>query len=142
MATEPPASPWPVHDADGHLETSAREPADIASVRLAAKMHLQRHGCTNTDIAVLVLSELVTNAVLHAGGADRILITCDDTWVHMSVHDRSTALAYRRHDSPSIGGRGLHIVDQLTRHWGSETLDGGKRVWAVIPCAGHESTGL
>jgi anti-sigma regulatory factor (Ser/Thr protein kinase) len=139
MATEPPASPWPVHDADGHLETSAREPADIAAVRRAAKMHLQRRGCTNTDIAVLVLSELVTNAVVHAGGAHLILIACHDSWVHMSVHDRSTALACPRNDNPSIGGRGLHIVDQLTLQWGSEPLDGGKRVWAVIPCAAQES---
>ena len=66
----------PTGDGSDHLETSAAGAEQIAAVRHAAVAHLQRSGCSNIEHAVPVLSELVTNAVLHAGGAPYVLVAC------------------------------------------------------------------
>jgi anti-sigma regulatory factor (Ser/Thr protein kinase) len=133
MATDmfPPVGP---HGGPGqHLEMSAARPADIAAARRAATAHLQRAGCSNIDGAVLVLSELVTNAVLHAGGAHRILVACSVGWIHISVHDRRAGPIHTRHDDGAVDGRGLRIVDRVAEDWGSRPLAGGKAVWALVP---------
>lgn len=83
---------------------------------------------------MLVVSELVTNAVLHGGGAVRIRVACDHACIYISVHDNRTEAARLRTDNPAIGGRGLYIVDQLADRWGSTALAAGKDVWAVLPC--------
>lgn len=116
------------------LETSALGLAGIGRVRHEVASHLRRCNCTNIPDAVLVLSELVTNAVLHAGGAEHIVIVCDDEWIRICVHDAGPEEAAPRHEAPVVGGRGLHIVGHLAREWGSTPSDGGKDVWAVLPC--------
>lgn len=108
-------------------------PADIAVARRAAIAHLQDEGVTNVDGAVLVLSELVTNAVRHAGGADRILVGCSAGWVHISVHDHQPGRVRPRREGAGVGGHGLRIVDSLAEDWGSRPLAGGKAVWARVP---------
>jgi anti-sigma regulatory factor (Ser/Thr protein kinase) len=116
------------------LEMSAAGPADIAAARRVATVHLRGAGVANVDNAVLVLSELVTNAVLHAGGADRIVVGCSAGWVHISVHDRKAGQVHPRNDA-AVGGHGLRIVDRVAENWGSRPLDGGKAVWARVAAA-------
>ena len=79
-----------------------------------------------------MLSELVTNAVLHAGGADRIIVGCRAGWVHISVHDRKAGQVSPRNDATAVDGRGLRIVDSVAEDWGSRPLAGGKAVWALV----------
>lgn len=117
------------------LETSAVGLAGIGRVRREVAAHLRHCECSNVPDAVLVLSELVTNAVLHAGGADHILVVCDDAWIRIRVHDAGTEHVSRRHDVPLVGGRGLHIVEHLAEAWGSTPVAEGKDVWAVLPSA-------
>lgn len=134
MATDPSPITWSDDVRSGCLlETSATAPGEIAAARHAAAAHLERCGCTNIDHAVLVLSELVTNAILHAGGADRIVVACDDSAIHINVHDHGREPALPRHDNPAVGGRGLHIVARLTDRWGSSPSGDGKDVWATLP---------
>ncbi|MGE0732330.1 MAG: ATP-binding protein [Acidimicrobiia bacterium] len=119
--------------ADAQLETSATDPSEIAATRRAAAAHLERCGCTNIADAILVLSELVTNAVVHGGGATRVCISCDQTAIHINVFDRRADPPRPRLDNPVIGGRGLHIVEHLAQGWGSTADALGKQVWATLP---------
>lgn len=84
--------------------------------------------------ATLITSELVTNAICHAGSAFRVAVRRDESSVRIAVHDISSVPPARREPSrDSPGGRGLKIVDQLSMRWGTETHPQGKTVWAEIP---------
>ncbi|MDX3854213.1 ATP-binding protein [Streptomyces sp. AK02-01A] len=92
------------------------------------------------DDAVLVTSELVGNAVRHtAAGPDRLTIEIDAHHVVVSVHDseddrggvRPPALSDR--DPLAESGRGLRLVEMLTRRWYVEATATGKAVVAVLP---------
>ncbi|MFI1092716.1 ATP-binding protein [Streptomyces sp. NPDC020917] len=87
------------------------------------------------DDAVLIVSELVTNAVRHTPSLlIRVSITRSAPGlVRIDVVDRSQRPPLRRRtDEYSENGRGLTLVDRLTAHWGSDPLPFGKRVWAVL----------
>jgi anti-sigma regulatory factor (Ser/Thr protein kinase) len=92
--------------------------------------------------AMLVASELVTNAVLHSGGnADHVLhVTAAVEAGHMriSVEDPSpagVAATPLQVAEFSDTGVGLLIIDHLVDRWGAER-DGGYRVWAELALAG------
>jgi two-component sensor histidine kinase len=88
------------------------------------------------DDAQVVLSELVSNAVRHAGtyGLVRLQLRVpDDSALYLAVLDGSGQLpVLRQPDLVSLGGRGLHLVQQLAERWGVELLQAGKRVWAEL----------
>jgi len=82
--------------------------------------------------AALLVSELVTNAVLHARSAVDLVIGRQGghAVLRVEVHDTSAApprLGTFGEDTPS--GRGLALVDALSSRWGVETLGSGKRIW-------------
>jgi anti-sigma regulatory factor (Ser/Thr protein kinase) len=117
----------------------AHEPASAALVRQSIADDLVDHHVTaeSVDDVVLVASELVTNAVVHAP-----FVTADlnISWqlhpdsVVIEVIDNSPDLPRRR--SPidtDTRGRGLFIVAALALDWGVRRTEGGKRVWARIP---------
>jgi anti-sigma regulatory factor (Ser/Thr protein kinase) len=82
------------------------------------------------DDAVLLLSELVTNAVLHAGTEIGIEIQLDGDVLRVSVRDGDPRLPTVRHYSLLSGtGRGLALVAQTATSWDVEALPTGKRVW-------------
>jgi len=87
------------------------------------------------DDVVLVVSELVTNAIIHAGSALTLELELisggDGDRVRVTVIDRSRHLPQRQQVEPDqIGGRGVLLVDLLADSWGSESAPSGKRVWA------------
>lgn len=88
------------------------------------------------DAASLVASELVTNAVLHAGTTVRLsLLWTEEGSVRIEVADQSPNPASPRHYSDdSATGRGLVLVGALARRWGVDLSDGGggKTVWAEL----------
>jgi len=85
------------------------------------------------DDLLLVVSELVTNAVIHAETRLRLVIRYDGRRVLTEVFDGDARLPRRVDNPTSFGGRGLLIVEHLSSHWGSEAIRGdGKRVWAEI----------
>lgn len=91
--------------------------------------------------AMLVASELVTNAVLHSGCGDEhvlhVTATLADDTMRICVEDpglmQGTASVLEVSEL-SDSGIGLLIVDQLVARWGAER-DGGYRVWAELPLA-------
>ncbi|MEU8621637.1 ATP-binding protein [Streptomyces sp. NPDC048623] len=92
---------------------------------------------TDTDTALLVVSELVTNAVKHAPGPLRLeLLLRRDGTLEISVHDGSTAGPVLRPPDPErIGGHGIEIVAALCRSMATEPAPHGKRVTAVLGVA-------
>lgn len=86
------------------------------------------------DDARLILSELVTNAVVHARSPLSIVVRAEGSLVHLAVHDESDSQPIVRTPEPMwCGGRGLHLVSKLARCWGVESRPGGKVVWAELP---------
>jgi len=83
------------------------------------------------DTVELLVSELVTNAVLHAASRPRLDVVVSEDVVRVSVFDDAAA-ALPRHREPDLdrpGGRGLHLLDQLASRWATEPVEGGKVVW-------------
>jgi anti-sigma regulatory factor (Ser/Thr protein kinase) len=87
------------------------------------------------DDLLLVVSELVTNAVVHAATSLRLVIRSDGRRVLTEVFDgdpRRPVVAARSAREVPVGGRGLLLVDQLSERWGCDSVGTGKRVWAVL----------
>ena len=122
-------------DAARRFESSARERAAIPRTRHLFIDHLTRWGCDDTDDAAVVFSELVTNAVIHGGGAVSIAAIVNDQNIRIDVDDTHPRHPHLRAAGSGPGGLGLHIVNQLSTQWGFQPTHTGKRVWAVLPCS-------
>nr|WP_109004367.1 ATP-binding protein [Streptomyces rishiriensis] len=126
--------------------TAAAVDASVPQARHAVRDLLYRQGVPiPDDLAqglLLIVSELVTNAVRHAAVLSPTLaveIAVGAEWVRVSVEDshpyRPTALET---DHGRTGGRGLLLVREITREAGGacdveHTASGGKVIWAVLP---------
>ncbi|HWG94118.1 MAG TPA: ATP-binding protein [Mycobacteriales bacterium] len=89
------------------------------------------------DVVLLLLSELVTNVVLHARTPCEVLVRPAGEGVRVEVQDDS-----RRRPRPRVGGqeattgRGLVLLDALSDDWGADDLPGGgKVVWFEVRSA-------
>jgi anti-sigma regulatory factor (Ser/Thr protein kinase) len=102
-----------------------------------------------TDLACLLVSEVVTNVVLHAAVPSRpgrettprweftLRLRRGDAAVWVEVGDRDLRLPrLRSAGETDEGGRGLYLVDQLATRWGSRPTRDGKAVWFEIPVRG------
>jgi anti-sigma regulatory factor (Ser/Thr protein kinase) len=84
------------------------------------------------DDGTLVVSETVTNAVVHACAAPRLLVSIVDGRVRLEVHDTSRVLPVLRAPHASAGGQGLRIVAGVADDFGWSTTTTGKFVWAEL----------
>ena len=77
----------------------------------------------------LVVSELVTNAVIHGRGAITLKIRLDGDGVYGEVVDEGGGFEWdvRERSGDELNGRGLLIVAALSRRWG--VLEGSTHVW-------------
>ncbi|MGW3266887.1 ATP-binding protein [Streptomyces sp. NPDC001056] len=85
---------------------------------------------------LLVVSELVTNACLHAEGPDELALACDNKVIRLEVTDRGTGQPAPRtpHRAGRPGGHGMFIVQRLCLDWGVLRVPDrpGKTVWAEL----------
>ncbi|MCX4973888.1 ATP-binding protein [Streptomyces sp. NBC_00620] len=85
---------------------------------------------------LLVVSELVTNACLHAEGPEELRIACDNKVLRVEVSDRGAGQPAPRtpHRAGRPGGHGMFIVQRLCLDWGVVRTPGGvgKTVWAEL----------
>ena len=117
-----------------------------ALARRFARDVLAGHGAGGESLerAVLLVSELVTNAVVHAGSAAWLSVSAGDGVAHIEVEDQGGGQVARRQPGdlkPTGAGFGLWLVDSLADAWG---VDHGraktKRVWlslsvpGAVPC--------
>jgi anti-sigma regulatory factor (Ser/Thr protein kinase) len=83
--------------------------------------------------AVLLTSELVTNAVIHTEGSPELCAHYDPVLgqLRVEVTDKSSVVPKIRegHPGTTLGGWGLRIVDQVAMRWGTSPLPSGKVVW-------------
>ena len=86
------------------------------------------------DDAVLVTSELVTNAVVHAGTPSELEIDLRPGVVDLRLSDGNRRRPVRRRAAgdPLSTGRGLGLVDVLSVDWGIDVGPAGKTVWARL----------
>lgn len=79
---------------------------------------------------VLVVSELVTNAILHGGAAEQLRLRRTARRVVIEVFDNGQRMPHpRAADLKAESGRGLHLVARLADRWGARPVRGGKAVW-------------
>ena len=81
---------------------------------------------------LLVVSELVTNAVLHARTTARFVLRWDGRCARVEVTDGDRQPPRVPVEAPAVGGRGLFLVDRLSSEWGSDPAPSGKTVWALV----------
>jgi anti-sigma regulatory factor (Ser/Thr protein kinase) len=85
--------------------------------------------------AAMVVTELVANAVDHAGTGSTLTVDLDDRGLRVAVRDGRPDCAPRPRpvDPTAPRGRGLQMIDALTASWGVVMHADGKTVWAVLP---------
>jgi anti-sigma regulatory factor (Ser/Thr protein kinase) len=123
------------------------DPAEVGRARKWARSRLAGSGISAdepvAETLVLLVSELVTNAVVHTGcpAVLRLLLTgvCEDAaggpagTVRLEVADScDRAPAPRCADGDATGGRGLALVDGLADRWGWTREGSGKRIWCEM----------
>ena len=86
------------------------------------------------EAAVLLTSELITNALLHARTSMKLRLRRRPGLVRIEVVDDGAGQPVRRHyDEDASTGRGLALVEALSDEWGVEPANGGKAVWFTLP---------
>lgn len=126
----PPGADVAVHDVPG-------DPAAVAGARHFLRRTFSDWGVDEdtTDVATLCLSELVTNAVVHAHDGCVVRILREPGVITTAVRDNGTqpGSAVKEPDDPlRVHGRGLQLVDALAPRWGSELDAVGTTVWFVL----------
>lgn len=110
----------------------------IGDARRFTRDRLKAWGLASVaDNAILMISELVTNAILHGGEGAVLTLMVDDLKIRAEVRDSSPALpVVRSYSETATTGRGMVIVDALAAAWGTFAVDGGKVVWFELTTDG------
>ena len=112
------------------------EPASTRAARRLVSDVLEHSAPDSAVTAALVVSELATNAVLHARTPFEVRVRVAPERVRIEVHDGTRRTPVRRFFSDdAVSGRGLRLVDELCEAWGVDVDGAGKTVWAEVPIA-------
>ncbi|MGZ3447897.1 MAG: ATP-binding protein, partial [Myxococcaceae bacterium] len=118
-------------------------PASVREARRCVRDELLRAEREDlVDTAELVVSELVTNAVVHVGAGIELAAWVDELGLRVEVADGSPHAPQARHHAVTAGtGRGLRMVAQLVDRWGSTPTASGKVVWFELARGDREPGG-
>jgi len=111
------------------------EPTSATRARALAREQLSAM-CTRDalDTIALLVTELVTNAILHARTPLQLTLETQPGLVRICVEDESNEQPTLQHYEPdAVTGRGLVLVDQLSSSWGVDSTPSGKVVWCEVP---------
>ncbi|MEU3841348.1 SpoIIE family protein phosphatase [Streptomyces sp. NPDC028635] len=129
MASRPRRESWTVW----------RVPQAVGHARRFARRTLRAWGvpASAVDAALLVVSELVTNALVHTGGQVRLSLTLVNHRLRIAVADASprTPVKPTSIGWEATGGRGILLVEAVSDTWGAVPVSGGKQVWSEIDIA-------
>jgi anti-sigma regulatory factor (Ser/Thr protein kinase) len=109
-------------------------PSNIAPLRRVVTDTLRSWDVASlVDDTVLIVSELVTNAVRYDGPSVHLHVQLRAGVLRVVVHDGASAPDTKvQADDDAEGGRGLQIVEALARSWGVQPVPNGKNVWAEL----------
>jgi DNA-binding NarL/FixJ family response regulator len=122
---------------NGINEAKARLEGSLHTPRLArrfVKRALERWGARGeVELVELLVSELVTNSIVHARSDVEVSVGVSSRFVRVAVFDSSLEPPARKEIRPDAeSGRGLLMLDALSSAWGIEFTPGGKSVWFEV----------
>lgn len=106
-----------------------------AAARRFMEETLRRWSCNDVlDVVNLLVSELVTNAVVHGGSEADVSVVLTPTALRVEVADQDEYVPVPKAttDDWATSGRGLALVESLSRAWGVEPSPGGKVIWFEV----------
>ncbi|KAB1990534.1 SpoIIE family protein phosphatase [Streptomyces triticiradicis] len=112
-----------------------RVPEAVRHARRYTRRALRSWGVgAYTDTALLIVSELVTNALVHTDGQVRLDLTLVNHRLRIAVADNSprTPIKPTSIGWEATGGRGILLVEAMSATWGTVPVSGGKQVWSEI----------
>jgi len=114
--------------------TLASDPASARAARQHVARVLEAGPLSDlVDTASLLVSEIVTNALLHAGTEIELSCTVERGSLCVQVRDSSTVAPSPRHyETAAMTGRGLGMVELLATEWGVDADERGKTVWFLL----------
>ncbi|QUW83969.1 SpoIIE family protein phosphatase [Streptomyces mirabilis] len=121
--------------------TLPNDPAVVTTARTLARRQLANWSLEELEPTTeLIVSELVTNAIRYASGPIHLRLIRDLTLICEVTDGSSTAPHLRHAYETDEGGRGLFLIAQLTRRWGTRYAGRGKTIWAeqALPLADHD----
>jgi anti-sigma regulatory factor (Ser/Thr protein kinase) len=131
------------------VETSAPAVAELRLAERNTSAALARQFTRSTlaswqspgshDDIVLVVSELVTNALLHGHGTPMVRLFDGADRVRVEVCDDSPLLPVSHRVTPT-SGLGLRVIEQLSSAWGASRRGRGKVVWCELPATPESTT--
>lgn len=108
----------------------ASDPTAPATARSLVRDHLAADDRDVVDVAELLVSDLVANAISHAASSPRVDIHLRLDAIRVDVYDSDPTPPRRREpDVSGPGGRGLLLLDALATRWSSEPHGNGRLVW-------------
>jgi anti-sigma regulatory factor (Ser/Thr protein kinase) len=108
-------------------------PESAAAARAFVERTLREWGCRELiDDARVVVTELVSNVVRHAGTDIQVDLELHRDRIRIGVADRAGGRVVMQTADPraDLGGRGLRLVDELSERWGVDQRADRKLVWA------------
>jgi anti-sigma regulatory factor (Ser/Thr protein kinase) len=113
----------------------APTPRSVRTARVFTADALGEEGIAASviELCVLLVSELVTNAISHARSSIHVAVHIDSHWVRVEVEDTGPGDPIMQPSTPNdLAGRGLAVVDRLSTEWGNDQREDGKVVWFEI----------
>ncbi|WP_405997200.1 ATP-binding SpoIIE family protein phosphatase [Streptomyces sp. NBC_00829] len=121
--------------------TLPNDPAVVTTARTLTRRQLANWSLQELEPTTeLIVSELVTNAIRYADGPIHLRLVRDLTLICEVTDNSSTAPHLRHAYDTDEGGRGLFLIAQLTRRWGTRYAARGKTIWAeqTLPPTEHD----
>ncbi len=132
MASRPQREAWTVW----------RVPQAVGQARRFTRRTLRAWGipADAMDAVLLVVSELVTNALVHTDGRVRLDLTLVNHRMRVAVTDSSARTPVKPTSIgwEATGGRGILLVEAMSATWGTVPVSGGKQVWSEISLEGYD----
>lgn len=126
-------------EAEAAAWTLTARPTAVAQARDLIRDRLLAWGLHGlADVVELLVSELVTNALRYGIAPYGLRMTRDARSVMVEVSDGNPTVPRLRHvQVGDEGGRGLHLVDELSADWGVRSHPQGKTVWFTLGIGEH-----